>query len=486
MNHAHDSATHDPQTRTAVVCGGGVAGLTAAVDLAQHGWRVTLIEQRARLGGRASSVDDPKTNETIDNCQHVVMRACTALLDLYDRLGVADQIEWSQTLRFADPDEPTTLHALAGDDLPAPVHLLRPLLKFGLLSMKQRFTVARGMVSVLQAGSTHRARTHYNDTSFADWLNEHGQDADVVERFWSPIIVSACNETPDRVAAGYAFQVFQEGMMATDDAYHLGLALCPLAALYDPATPIIEAHGGNVRLGTTVSSVNVSGGRATGVTLNTGETLDADAVVVAVPFDRMGSLLPEGLAGQDERFADLDALEQSPIVGIHLYVTADDDGTVLPAPHVALPTRPVHWFFGKGSVELPEQAPGTKAEHVHGVISAAHDVIDQSADDLAALGFDELKRLHGDRAGALRLVHHRVIKEKHATFSIRPGVDAARPQVSGPMQNLFVAGDWTDTGWPATMEGAARSGFAAAAAARGASASPNAKPGTLLYRLLAG
>ncbi|MEM1445596.1 MAG: hydroxysqualene dehydroxylase HpnE [Planctomycetota bacterium] len=478
-----------------IVVGGGVAGIAAAVDLAQRGADVTLLEQRPRLGGRASSMDDPKTGRLIDNCQHVLTRACTALIDLYERLGVCEHIRWTDTLWFADPETPTRWHDIRGDDLPAPMHLARPMLRFGLLTTRERFDVSRAMLSVMQAGSTRRARAAMNDRSFADWLEEQGQSAALIDKFWSPIVVSACNETCDRVALGYAMQVFQEGMLATHDAYHVGLAVCPLAALYAPAEALIEQHGGTVRCGVTVSAVRFAKGQAAGVTLNTGEPLDADAVVMAVPSERLGDVLPAGLADTDDRFAKVTDLEHSPIVGIHLYVRNNLDApnhTVLPHPHVVLPGRPIHWFFDQGVVDLQESEAGTLVDgpgpcrHIHAVISAARDTVTMNNDELAQLAFDELRRVVGPSGAALHRVHQRVIKERQATFSVTPGVDALRPTTTGSTPGLLLAGDWTDTGWPATMEGAARSGFAASAAAVGQATHEEPRIGSRLYRLIAG
>lgn len=485
----------DGQHRRVIVVGGGVAGVAAAVDLAQRGAHVALIEQRPRLGGRASSMDDPKTGRLIDNCQHVLTRACTALMDLYERLGVTTKIRWTDTLWFADPDLPTRWHAMKGDDLPAPMHLVRPMLRFGLLTVRERFDVSRAMLSVLQAGSTHAQRKAMNDRSFADWLGEQGQPATLVDKFWSPIVVSACNETCDRVAAGYALQVFQEGMLATADAYHMGLATCPLADLYGPAEGVIRQGGGDVRLETTARAVRFADGRASGVTLNTGEDLAADAVVLALPSERLGDVLPAGLADTDARFARLGELEHSPIVGIHLYVRSNRDPVehgVLPRPHVVLPGRPIHWFFDQGRVDLREHEAGTlvggpgPCRHIHAVISAARDAAAMNNDDLAQLAFDELRRVVGPSGAALVRVHQRVIKERAATFSVTPGVDALRPAVAGATPGLLLAGDWTDTGWPATMEGAARSGFAASAAALGEAKPAESRIGSRLYRLVAG
>ena len=480
MSEAADAAPARPADapRTAVVLGGGVAGVAAAVALADAGVAVTLVEQRARLGGRASSVDDPRAGGLLDNGQHVVMRACSELLALYRRLGVAGELRWSEAMAFADPDNPTTLHRLAGDDLPAPLHLVRPLLGFGLLTLGERLAVARAALAALQTGRA--ARERMNDASFAAWLGEQRQPAGAVEKFWEPMIVSACNERPAEVAAGAGLQVLCEGVMSREDGLELGVAAVPLADLLAPAAGIVEAAGGRVLTGTTATGFAWRAGLCRGVTLNTGETLGADHVVAAVPADRLAGLLGAD-APEDPRFEDLDALTYSPIVSVHLLLGASPGGRVLPAELVALPGRPIHWMFETAAP--PDAGDAQNLRHVRCVVSAARDLVDRPAGEIVDLALAEVRRLVP--GAAVEAAHSRVIKERHATFSVAPGSDAHRAATAGP-SGLLLAGDWTDTGWPATMEGAARSGAAAAAAALGTAYEPAAPEESLLHRVIAG
>ena len=478
----HSTATATAPPATAVVLGGGVAGVAAAVSLADAGVAVKLIEQRGRLGGRASSVDDPRAGGLLDNGQHVVMRACTELLALYRRLGVAGELRWHETMHFADPDEPTTLYPLAGDDLPAPLHLVRPLLGFGLLTLGERLAVARASLAALQTGPD--ARAAMNDESFAAWLEDQKQPAGATEKFWKPTIVSACNEEPENVGAGVALQVLCEGTMARDDGLELGVSSVPLADLLAPAAAIVEAAGGRVLTGTTATGFAHDGGRVTGVVLNSGETLAADHVVAAVPADRLATLLGDDadtLGTADPRLAGLDGLAYSPIVSVHLLLHAADGGDVLPAPRIVLPGRPIHWLFETAAPPSAENAQNLR--HVRCVVSAARDLIDLPANDLIDLALGEVRRLVPGKV--VESQHARVIKERHATFSAAPGSDAHRPATSGA-SSLLLAGDWTATGWPATMEGAARSGYAAAAAALGVAYEPGEAESSLLYRVIAG
>lgn len=437
------------QRPSVIVIGGGLAGIAAAVRLAQAGRGVTLVETRKRLGGRATSFVDPGSGQVLDNCQHVLMRCCTHLIDLYRRLGVEHHIRWHRRFHFCDRQG--TMDVLEGDDLPAPLHLARSLLAFGGLNIFQKMAIARAVTAMIWIGPAGRSTWHTR--SFADWLARHRQPAAVVEKFWAPIVVSALNETPDRMAADYALQVFQEGFLANATAYEMGLSTVPLTQLYDAAEGVIAAAGGTLMLATSAEALMEEGGRIVALKLADGSTLRAEAFVSALPFDRLDKLCTEAMRRRDERLGQLNGFEVSPILGIHLYF----DRRVMDLPHLALTQSPLHWIFNKG-LDLDGQG-----QYLHGVISAAHDLVDQPAGAILDMVVKEVHQaLPAARAAALR--HGRVIKEKRATFSIAPGVDRLRAEASGTIGNLYLAGDWCRSGWPATMEGAVRSGYLAAAA----------------------
>lgn len=423
--------------------------------LAERGAAVTLVEMRPRLGGRATSMNDPKTGELLDNCQHVVMRCCTALMQLYDTLGVADRIVWHQRFHFVHADG--TRDTLAAGWLPAPMHLAGSFLKLRGLGLRDKFAIARAMHEVYWR-STPR---DINTQSFADWLQQRRQPRRAVERFWEPTVVSACNETLDRVAAGYALQVFREGFLAGKTGYEMGLADVPLAELYSPTSGLIEraadgAGGGGRIVTATVKSFDYDTRtkRVRAAVLNDGTRLTADAFVSALPFDALDRVADEAMKADDPRLQRLGEFEVSPIIGLHLWVRIPEGGAVMGLPHVALTGSPIHWFFNRGG-------DGGGVQHLHGVVSAAHDLVDLPNAEILDMAVRELRRLVPG-CGEAELVDGRVVKERRATFSCRPGVDTFRPDTSGAIGNLFLAGDWCATGWPATMEGAARSGFAAA------------------------
>lgn len=428
-----------------LILGGGIAGIAAGVRLAQQGKRVTLIETAKRLGGRATSFTDPATGETLDNCQHVVLRCCTNLLDLYDRLGVRQHIEWHKTFYFLDGRG--NLDRLESAGLIAPFHLTRSLMGFATFSLADKIAIGRAMLSLMRLGNR---RTEWHDRSFGDWLRAQQQPSAVIERFWSPVVVSAINAWPDDCAADYAMQVFQEAFCANAEAYHMGLSRVPLARLYDAAADVI----GDVRLGAAVSAIDIENNHVTAVRLTNGETLHAARYISALPFDRFDKVTG------GNRFADV---KHSPILGIHLWF----DGEVTDLPHVALTQSPLQWLFNKGG------------GYLHAVISAADAFVDQSPEAIIAMADAEVRKAFPKFRGHLQ--NARVIKEKRATYLLSPGFDQYRlPAQTNIADNLTLAGDWTDTGWPATMEGAARSGYLAA----GVELEPDL-PGAALVRWMA-
>jgi len=435
--------------RRVTVIGGGLAGIAAAVRLADAGLPVELIETRKRLGGRATSFTDPKTGLTLDNCQHVLLGCCTHLLELYRHLGVEHRIEWHRRLYFQDGAG--RCDVLEADDLPAPLHMTAALMSFRILSWSEKYAIARAMYSAIRMGRAGREKLH--GMSFGDWLRQHRQPQRAIERFWIPITVSAVNEWPDDTAADAALQVFQEGLLANEEAYAMGLATIPLADLYDPAIERIEAAGGVVRLGVSADRFDAGAHRVNALHTDEG-AIEPEVFISALPFDRLAKLITPQMAEVDPRLTHLEKLRVSPIIGIHIWY----DQPVTDLPHVALVDSPLQWVFNKGATP---RGDGEIAYQMHGVLSAAHDWVGATSDDILDMADRELRNAFPRMAAAHRL-GGTVVKEKRATFSARPSVGRFRPDATGMLGNLFLAGDWTNTGWPATMEGATRSGNRAA------------------------
>ncbi len=439
-----------------LVIGGGVAGLAAAVRLAEHGYSVTLLEKRAVLGGRASSFVDAATGERVDNCQHVTMRCCTNLEDFYRRIGVHRHIRYYRTLTFLDGEGRTSL--IEASFLPPPIHTLPSFFRFQSLGWRDKAAVARGLLEIARTPDT----PDLDGTPVSEWLTRTDQTDRAIRRFWQPILVGACNVEPQELSCRYAFMLFRTGFLANRHAYELGLPTVSLADLYtEPAIRFLEAKGSCVRLKENVTEIRISGEGAMGAVLAKGDFVSADAVVVAVPFDKLMKLLPADVARLNY-FAEAARLKFSPIVGVHLWFDRPLD-----APDaLALLDRRMHWIFNKGALYSDGPAPFRSKDtqaYLGCVVSAARELAALPREQIVELALNDVKASIPGACEA-ELVRWHVIKEHKATFLPEPGSDRLRPPQTSPIRNLFIAGDWTRTGWPATMESAARSGYLAAQA----------------------
>lgn len=474
-------------TRTVAIVGGGVAGIAAAVRAADSGWRPVLIETRTRLGGRATSFDDVRSGVELDNCQHVVMGCCTNILELYDRLGVLDELDWHETLWFARGGGAMDRLSIA-PWLPAPLHYAPSFARMRLFSLAEKRAIARAFLVILRMGP--RGRVAWQGRAFGEFLAQSRQPARVIELFWDPVVLSACNLPSARCEAAHALKVFDEGMLAHRFAGAVGVSRVPLARLYGRVGEILGAVGGELRLRTSAKALAFDGTRVTGVVCDDG-IVPAQAVIAAVPPDRLARLCSGTMRGYDKRLGRLEQFGFSPILGVHLAMKR----RVMRTPNMALPGRAVHWLFAH---DAPRDTPRDAdrgppfAQRLEAVVSAADGWLGLSEEEITS-------RVLSDVSWAIPGVTHddlawsRPVLEKRATFASSPGIDAIRPRTSveagdlkGGIANLFLAGEWTDTGWPSTMEGAARSGFAAAAAVGGGAGVADGLPAATLVRVMRG
>lgn len=435
----------DPQRHAVVIAGAGVAGIAAAVRLAQAGVAVTLLETRRKLGGRATSFADARTGLVLDNCQHVVLGCCTNYTDLLRRLGADGRIAWHREQYWVEPGGRTSV--VRPSALPAPGHFGPSVLRARFLSLGQKLRLARGMLAVLRAD-----RARWRAGTFAQFLHACGQGPGLIERFWEPVVVSACNLSVGRVSAAGALQVFQEGFLAHRDAAVMGVPTVPLVDLYAAAPGLIERAGGSVRLGVSVVGIDRDSVRIAAA--DGAQTLHARRVISALPPERLAEVASDRLRAADPRIARLDGVGHSPIVGVHLMY----DRPVMGTPHAVLVGSGTQWVFRKD--------PAGRA--LHAVISGA--------DEWTPLDEQQITRrvtadiaVYFPRAARATLEWSRPVKERRATFRLEPGVEDARPEVADPLdpRGLLIAGDFARSGWPATMEGATRTGYIAAASALG-------------------
>jgi squalene-associated FAD-dependent desaturase len=430
---------------TAIVIGGGLAGLATTAALADAGFQVDLFEARGFLGGRATSyplAGPNDTSEVIDNCQHILLRCCSNLLDFYKRLGVADRIKFYKEYHFIEPGGRTS--TLSAGHLRAPLHFAGSFRKLAFLSFSDKVAIARAL---LDLSRERTRRTDLDRITMLDWLREKRQPERAIQRFWRQVLVSAVSEELDLTAASHGFQVFWLGFLASSNAYEMGVPSIPLGDLYAAES---WKRMGNVRVHCRagVERVAIENGSARAI-LTQGEELKADYYVSALPFERVPSLAPEldlNVAG----------LEYSPITGIHLWF----DRSLTQLPQATLLDRTMQWMFNKSG-----------GRYLQLVVSASRSLVEMSRADVIALALKELAEFF-PRAREATLEKAHVVKEVRATFSPRPGVEALRPPSATKFPNFFLAGDWTRSGWPATMEGAVRSGYLAAEAVTRAAGNP--------------
>lgn len=436
-------------TGTITVVGGGLAGIAAACALADSGCRVQLLERRPYLGGRASSYEHPGTGEVIDNCQHVLIGRCTSLVDLYRRLGALDAIRWYDRFTFLTPGGRATI--LEAGSLPAPFHSSTSFLRAPAFSLRDKLAIASGLSHFL------RGLPADDDEDFAHWLKRHHQTQRAIDRFWRPVLVSALNEELGRISVHYAAKVFRESFLLSAESGRMGIPSIPLSELYNRAIGYIEARGGGVSLRTSVESLTPT--ENGWHTAGGGQTFASDAVVLALPFEGMAALLPTlpHNAHAEELGAHLGEFEHSPITGIHVWL----DREVTELDHAVLLDTTIQWMFNKSRLQPGHR--GSEGSYLELVVSASRSLVPMSRQQIIDLAMRELALFFPAVASA-RLLKAAVVKEVRATYSIRPGLDRLRPRAASPWPGIFLAGDWTASGWPATMEGATRSGYLAAEA----------------------
>ncbi|MEJ8638672.1 hydroxysqualene dehydroxylase HpnE [Streptomyces sp. MS2.AVA.5] len=441
----------DMRSRHAVVIGGGLAGITAALQLADAGVGVTLVEGRPRLGGLAFSFQ--RGALTVDNGQHVYLRCCTAYRWFLDRVDGAALAPLQERL-----DVPVLDVARAGGPrlgrlrrtaLPVPLHLAASLATYPHLSLAERASVGR---AALALGRLDPADPALDGIDFATWLGRHGQSQRTIEALWDLVGVATLNATAPHASMGLAAMVFKTGLLSEPGAADIGWARVPLGDLHDTlARKALDSAGVRTELSTRVRSVSRADHGRWHVDI-AGERLEADTVVLAVPQREAHDLLPEGAVEDPDRLLDIGT---APILNIHVVY----DRKVLRRPFFTALGTPVQWVFDR-----TEASGLTEGQYLALSQSAAQDEIDTPVAELRARYLPELERLLPAARGA-QVRDFFATRERTATFAPSPGVGRLRPGARTRAPGLYLAGAWTATGWPATMEGAVRSGFSAAGAA---------------------
>ena len=468
-----------------VVLGGGIAGIATALHLLDEGYPVTLVEARRYLGGRVFSFPDHQTGVPVDNGQHVFVGCCTYFIELLKRLGIFQRWYLQPRLRLGISDRRGKVGFLTASVLPAPFHLFPSLLAYPHLGFGDKIWV---LTALARAKLTNRHQPHLEEMSFYEWLKRRGQSERAIQNLWNLVVMPILNDDVRDVSAAMGLMIVQEGMLAGCHSADLGYAADGLLpAIGEPAKEHLSTGGVKLLLGSSVRRLVLENGRIAGAELASGDTVTGQIYVSSLPFDMLCRLLPTAMVEQPF-FQRLKELQTSPIVNLHLWY----DRPVMEESFCAFVDSPLQWVFNKTKIMSggapneavvgskpaprrsrtshadPDASPGSGmlaegGQYICISLSAAWEYIDQPREELTRRFIAEMAQVFS-RAKDAVVEQAIVVKQRHATFRCLPGASFRRPGSRTPIPNLFLAGEWTDTGWPSTMESAARSGYNAAQA----------------------
>ena len=425
-----------------MIIGGGFAGLAAGVRLSDSGYEVLLLERRNHLGGRAYSFIDAKTGDVVDNGQHLFMGCYHHTIAFLEKIGRLDRLKFQDRPRvdFLDAKGYTSFDC---PPLPAPLNVLAGLLRMKGISIGDKlrtFNMGRAIKG--------NGRLSPGALTVDQWLDELGQSERIKKRFWQPMVVATLNQSPDIASARMLKVVLQEAFGGDSKSARIGISRVGLSDLYtDGASDFIKARGGDVQTGSQVRRLIIERGVVVAVELKDGQRVEGDYFISAVPPEALFAILPDEL--RNKEFAQLEALGSSPIVSINLWF----DRPIIDREFVGLLGTRSQWIFNKDLI----LSPGKQQNQVAVIISAARDFVDWTRNDLVEMAISELHELLPASRPA-ELLHSVIVKEREATLSHTVESDSLRPGPRTSISNLILAGDWTDTGLPATIESAVMSG----------------------------
>jgi len=438
-----------------IIIGGGFAGLSAAVALAEKGFRIALLESKPALGGRAYSFADPESGDFVDNGQHVLMGCYTETLDFLASIGATKNLVFHDDLEIEMLDRGGACATLKTAHLPGPFHMSSGLLRYRHLTMRQRLRVLTGGLKLLSM--QRRDVSALQQMTVAQLMDALGQSERARQAFWYPLSIATLNDEPEVSSAALLAEVLKRAFFSKRSDSAFVYSRVGLSDLYcTSAASLIERSGGLVSMHAAVEAIEIENGRAVRVKLRDGTRLGAVNIICAVPSRQLARLLP-GSMRYDSFFGPISKLESSPIVCVHAWFDRD----VTDSAFVGFIGTITQWLFNKRRIfELRgERHPG----YLSFVISGARKLVDRSNEELLEIVLNDLKTMIPASANA-KLVRALVLKEKHATMAPAPDTFQLRPTTRTPIANLFLAGDWVQTGLPATIESAVISGRAAASA----------------------
>jgi squalene-associated FAD-dependent desaturase len=442
-----------------LVVGAGVAGLSAAVALSGAGAKVSLLDRKPYVGGRAYSYVHPALDEVIDS-QHVLVGCCTNLLDLCARSGADKHLRWYDRIPFLEPGSEGREARMsligAGSLLPAPAHSAMSFLGAKMLSPADKVGVARALLGFL------RGYPQSDEEPFSEWMKRANQTERAIRHFWAPIVVGTLNDSFENTSTRYAGQVFHELFLKSSQGGRQGVPTQPLSEFYAPVARLAEEQGTALHLRTSVDRIAQMGDGSWQAVASDGSVYAARSLVLALPFEQTAKLLatlPEDAVQRQRILPKMEHFKHAPITTVHLWF----DRSVTELEQAALLDTRIEWMFNKTRIRRDEPGATSKGEYLELVLAASFAELQMTREEILAGAIDELVRFFPRVRDAV-ILKSGVLKEARATFSVLPGLDRFRPAADEAGGGLFLAGDWTRTGWPATMEGAARSGRLAAEA----------------------
>ena len=438
-------------TRTVVIIGGGIAGLATAVRLIRYGIKPIVLEKRPFLGGRAFSFVDSDTGIEIDNGQHVFIGACDQFQQYIKDIGASDQIKLEKRIGFPVLKRGKTSW-LKARKLPGALANLSALLGYRHVGLTGKLMILWGLLSIK---FTRLSKNSFHDLiTFDEWLRDHGQNNETIQNFWNLIILPSLNDDITEVSAHTGIQLFKVALLGAAQNPAMGIPLSGLSTLVgENAKKYIESNGGEIRTGVDVESLHIAKGRIAGAYTVNGELIEGEAVVSAVPAAAMTPLIPEGSAESTDFFTPAKTVKTAPIVAVHIWY----DRPVLTEKFVATLDSPLQWVFNDTDLKSREES----GQHIVISLSGAWEWQDRTKQELREIFTGEMAKIF-PAAQSATITKFTVVKMLEATFRVLPGSQKLRLTQRTPLPGFYLAGDWTDTGWPSTMESAVRSGNLAA------------------------
>jgi zeta-carotene desaturase len=439
---------NDNVTITVTVVGAGVAGLAVSCALAGAGYDVELVERRPFVGGRASSYVHPALQEVVD-CQHVLLGCCTNLIHLLEESDAGRLIRWYDEFVFLEPGGRSSIFRPNG--LPVPLHFSGSFLRASMFGLADKLAIARGMREFLSATEKD------DDISLELWLKQTKQTPLAVRNFWEPVMYCTLNDSAANCSLRMAGKVFRELFLKSSAGAKFGIPTVPLSEFYSAAARLLESRGGRLYLRESVEAIRPADKGKWTLHTSTGERT-SDVVVLALPFEQTQKLIA-GLPKTDrgsELERTLGQLIHAPYTTVHLWF----DRQITDLDYAALLNTTIQWVFHKSRIR---RYPEERGSYVELVIAGARDQLKKSRQEIFDNTKAELTSFFPEARRA-QIVKSAILKEAQATFSVLPGLDKLRPTSVSPWPGIYLAGDWAATGWPSTMESAARSGYLAAEA----------------------